>query len=448
MADRHSTAVKNTCKDVQCQYVKSLLGWARAFCKHILNHRLDEELFERVQIESGRSRVVSLKKYFEIRWDAEAVMLQKLVVLKHNINTLISHAKYSGPKDLTPDRMEHLQVVFNMLSPSRAFSLDLQTKQIEQNSRIIFLITELVTTVERFQVPDEIIFEFVDHLENFRLKLLENYHKYLDLYLTFIPMVIGSYLNPNFRLAFLSDEAVSVAREELLMALGTYLLKTGVFAYPKQTTFSQPQSEASSTTEDVPLPKTTIQLSRIQKLINAKQQPPAERLPSSQATPALTYDERVQKVDAEIRKRVNEMLGAWENEEIIFNDDGVEINNKEFWYAYKKNDGLKWVAKFYMGRPPTQCEDERHFTRTGMTVSPRRARLYPENVEKSLILSKIIEFFGFILYPEMEFTDCIPNKLFRNRASGLPFAVFSQVLFQKWTTFKLSSGVYRYLSAL
>ena len=307
-----------------------------AFCKHILNHRLDEELFERVQIESGRSRVVSLKKYFEIRWDAEAIMLQKLVVLKHNINTLISHAKYSGPKDLTPDQMEHLQVVFNMLSPSRAFSLDLQTKQIEQNSQIIFLITKLVTTVERFQLPEEIIFEFVDHLENFRLKLLENYHKYLDLYLTFIPIVIGSYLNPNFRLAFLSDEAVSVAREELHMALGTYLLKTGVFAYPKQTTVSQPQSEASSTTEDVPLPKTTIQLSRIQKLINAKQQPPAERLPSSQATPALTYDERVQKVDAEIRKRLNEMLGAWENEEIIFNDDGVEINNKEFWYAYKK----------------------------------------------------------------------------------------------------------------
>ena len=58
----------------------------------------------------------------------------------------------------------------------------------------------------------------MDHLENFRLKLLENYHKYLDLYLTFIPMVIGSYLNPNFRLAFLSDEAVSVAREELHMA--------------------------------------------------------------------------------------------------------------------------------------------------------------------------------------------------------------------------------------
>jgi hypothetical protein len=212
-----------------------------------------------------------------------------------------------------------------MLSPSRQFLLE-----IEQNSRVIFLVTELVSTVENFHIPDDLIFEYVQHLEAFRIKLLANYHKYLDIYLTFVPMVIGSYLNPNFRLAFLSDEAVSVAREELHMALGTYLLKTGVFAYPKQTTFSQPQSEASSTTEDVPLPKTTIQLSRIQKLIHAKQQAPAERLPSSQATPAISNDDRVQKVDAEICKQVNEMLGAWEHEEILFSDDDKEINNKQF----------------------------------------------------------------------------------------------------------------------
>jgi len=30
-----------------------------------------------------------------------------------------------------------------------------------------------------------------------------------------------------------------------------------------------------------------------------------------------------------------------------------EINNKDFWYNYKKNDGLRWVAKFFMGRLPT-----------------------------------------------------------------------------------------------
>ena len=55
VAHRHSTAVKNTCKHEECTYVKNLLQWARAFCKHILNHRLDEELFERIQLESGRT---------------------------------------------------------------------------------------------------------------------------------------------------------------------------------------------------------------------------------------------------------------------------------------------------------------------------------------------------------------------------------------------------------
>ena len=59
-------------------------------------------------MESGRTSVISLKKYFNVRWDAEAVMLQKMVILKHNINTLIGHGKYSGPADVTPD----LQVGF------------------------------------------------------------------------------------------------------------------------------------------------------------------------------------------------------------------------------------------------------------------------------------------------------------------------------------------------
>ena len=86
---------------------------------------------------------------------------------------------------------------------------------------VIFFITELATTVEGFQIPDDIIFEFVDPLENFRLKLLQNYHKYLDMSLTFAPMVISCHLNPNYRLALLCEEAITVAR------------KTGVFAYPK-----------------------------------------------------------------------------------------------------------------------------------------------------------------------------------------------------------------------
>ena len=47
------------------------------------------------------------------------------------------------------------------------------------------------------------------------------------------------------------------------------------------------------------------------------------------------------------------MLASWENEEIVFDCDDKEINNKDFWYNYKKNDGLRWVAKFFIGRLPT-----------------------------------------------------------------------------------------------
>ena len=64
VAHRYSTAVKNACKDEECEYVKYLLKWARAFCKHILNHRLDEDFFERVQLESGRTAIISLKSTF------------------------------------------------------------------------------------------------------------------------------------------------------------------------------------------------------------------------------------------------------------------------------------------------------------------------------------------------------------------------------------------------
>ena len=55
----------------------------------------------------------------------------------------------------------------------------------------------------------------------------------------------------------------------------------------------------------------------------------------------LSYEEKVQKVDADIKERVNFMLAAWENEEIDFPSDDSEISNKQFWMGYKKNEGLK-----------------------------------------------------------------------------------------------------------
>ena len=52
-----------------------------------------------------------------------------------------------------------------------------------------------------------------------------------------------------------------------------------------------------------------------------------------------------------------------------------------------------------------------------------------------------MQMFGFVLYPEMEFSDCVPNKLFKEKDSDVGFAVFSQHMFNKWKTFKLSAGV-------
>ena len=144
-------------------------------------------------------------------------------------------------------------------------------------------------------------------------------------------MVIGSDLNPNYRQAFLSDEAIGLAREHLHMVkIGTFLLKTGVFSYPNKTSFDKAKTEGPSCTQDIPAPTPTGYQSRVQKLINSKHTPTAGRFTFSNPRWGLSYDERVKKVDAKIRQQVSEMLGAWEHEEIIFSNDGWEIKNKEF----------------------------------------------------------------------------------------------------------------------
>ena len=89
-----------------------------------------------------------------------------------------------------------------------------------------------------------------------------------------------------------------------------------------------------------------------------------------------------------------------------------------------------------------KCEDERHFSRTGITVSHRRARMYPENVERNFILSKVLQFFGFVLYPGMDFSDCTPNKLFRDNIilGSLSRRLVTERMFKKWLSFKLSAA--------
>ena len=213
--------------------------------------------------------------------------------------------------------------------------------------------------------------------------------------------------------------------------LQKHLLRTRVFRDPINSTLDEAKSNTPSTTQETPAIPNNAHQSRVQKLLFATQQSPAAALPLGSMNSPRTYEEHVEKINAEIKHKVNDMLAEWENEDILCNEDGMD-SNRDFWFQYKRNDGLRWIAKFFMGRPPTQWEDERHFIHTGITVSSRRARLYPGTVEKNFILAKIIEFFGFVLCPEMSLDECTPNKLFKNRKLGLPFPVFSERMYEKW----------------
>ena len=102
-------------------------------------------------------------------------------------------------------------------------------------------------------------------------------------------MVIGCYLNPNYRLALLCDKAIIVARKHLHMALGTFLLKTGVFAYPRKTNFDESKADACTTTLETPVVTGTVHQTRVQTIINAKQHGSAQRLPLSQPSCGLMY---------------------------------------------------------------------------------------------------------------------------------------------------------------
>ena len=95
------------------------------------------------------------------------------------------------------------------------------------------------------------------------------------------------------------------------------------------------------------------------------------------------------------------------------------------------HDYLKIIAALFAGRPPSQVEDERHFSQTGVVVSARRACLYPDHVEKKFMVAKCIEFFGFMAYPDLPVEECMPNPLLRPRDPYFSFAQFGDAAFQK-----------------
>ena len=50
------------------------------------------------------------------KWKTQKTLLEKLVLLRHSIITLLGHKKYTGPKDLTPSNLEALKVVHEILT--------------------------------------------------------------------------------------------------------------------------------------------------------------------------------------------------------------------------------------------------------------------------------------------------------------------------------------------
>ena len=139
---RHSRAVKVASKDKRCEYIIVLFARAKKFTTHILNNKADEELFRDIQLQSGRTNPLTLRKYFAIRWDAQHTLLEKLVILRHNIITLLGNKKYTGPKYLTPSNLEVLKAMHDLLCPSKRFSGNFQEKK-ELNSLVIFFVLEL-----------------------------------------------------------------------------------------------------------------------------------------------------------------------------------------------------------------------------------------------------------------------------------------------------------------
>ena len=89
------------------------------------------------------------------------------------------------------------------------------------------------------------------------------------------------------------------------------------------------------------------------------------------------------------------------------------------------------MAALFAGRPPSQVEDERHFSETGVIITARRARLYPDHIERKYLIARCIEFFGFMAYPDLPREECMPNPLLRPRDPLFTFAQFGEAAFKK-----------------
>ena len=98
----------------------------------------------------------------------------------------------------------------------------------------------------------------------------------------------------------------------------------------------------------------------------------------------------------------------------------MEKTKQSIWYTKKQNAGYS-----------SKCLLKVNFMHLNMVNCT--------NMVVTFIMAKVIQLFGFVLYPEMDFSDCVPNKL--NREAGFLFLAFLEHMFKKCKTFQLSAGV-------
>ena len=104
---------------------------------------------------------------------------------------------------------------------------------------------------------------------------------------------------------------------------------------------------------------------------------------------------------------------------------------------------IRDIEKFENPTPRQQITSmlkKRHFSLTGIIVTPRRAKLYPDHVEQKYMIAKCIEFFGFMAYPDLPREECMPNLLLRPRDPNYTFAQFGDAAFQKTRLVPIPEG--------
>ena len=144
-----------------------------------------------------------------------------------------------------------------------------------------------------------------------------------------------------------------------------------------------------------------------------------------------TYEERLHDAHTHAERMIMALLYSWEVEDFPLPEGSEEFDNMRFWRTTAQFPYLKRVAALFAGRPPSQVEDERHFSQTGVIITARRARLYPDHVERKYLIARCIEFFGFMAYPDLPREECMPNPLLRPRDPLFTFAQFGEAAFQK-----------------